>query len=306
MEEHRPAARADEPLHRHAPAVRAELIAALAVARAIGRRRGGRTAGRLRRGRARGPSPSANVMAPVVLVDRQPLHLRAASSVRTSIVSASGSTSTTKSPARTIAGAAARRDAQSGRRPRAHRRAIRRPGPGARSRWTRARRRWTRESCARRSKRPQSRPACRRRRSAPPAHRRVRRPLPPRRPRGRPVSAGRGARGAARWTSCYRATPNVKTVFERYVWPGRRIVDGKFGVVGRIGEVLRLEAEAEPAAVDVSPCAREACRRGSCRSRTECPAPSSRRRACGPSSVRRRARRGGARRPAPFSTQLWS
>ncbi len=43
------------------------------------------------------------------------------------------------------------------------------------------------------------------------------------------------ARAAERVAVLYRATPNAKTVFERYSWPGLRIVDGNSGLLGESG-----------------------------------------------------------------------
>jgi hypothetical protein len=43
----------------------------------------------------------------------------------------------------------------------------------------------------------------------------------------------------------YFATPNVKTVRDRYVWPGRRIVVGKFGWFGESGKCWVSSATAE-------------------------------------------------------------
>ena len=77
MEEHRPAARADEPLYRHAPTMRPELIAALPVARAIG----GAAAVKLRAAFAEaehGTVAERERDGAGVLVDPQVLHLRAA------------------------------------------------------------------------------------------------------------------------------------------------------------------------------------------------------------------------------------
>ena len=77
------------------------------------------------------------------------------------------------------------------------------------------------------------------------------------------------------------------TVFDRYVSPGRRIVDGKFGWFGESGKccVSRQKPLRARVAVPLLP----SCRRGSCRSRTARRARWSRPPACGRSSARRRA-----------------
>jgi hypothetical protein len=43
--------------------------------------------------------------------------------------------------------------------------------------------------------------------------------------------------GVVGGTECgYFETPNLKTVVERYSWPGRRMVDGKFEWLGESGK----------------------------------------------------------------------